>query len=243
MSQTVESILRELRRVADERERRRRDAALLRRVLEVKAYQQRRFCHTYADLLVHPRYTLASRFFLDELYGPMDFTQRDEQFARVVPALVRLFPQDIVDTVGTLAALHALSEQLDTQMAEHAADATLTQATYLSAWQATGRPLDREQQIVLTQRVGERLDRLTRNPVLRHTLRMMRGPAKASGLSDLQRFLERGFDTFKAMRGADEFMAMIGTRERQLAQALFEMPPPGNEAGSSASGLLPSDPS
>ncbi len=241
MSQTVESILRELRHVADERERRRQNTGLSLRVLAVKAYQQRRFCHTYADLLAHPRYTLASRFFLDELYGPMDFTQRDEQFARVVPALVRLFPQDIVDTVGTLAALHALSEQLDTQMAQHAADVTLTQASYAAAWQATGRPQDREQQILLTQRVGERLDRLTRNPLLRHTLKMMRGPAKASGLSDLQRFLERGFDTFKAMRGADAFMAMIGTRERQLAQALFQSTPPGGEPRPPTSDLLPTD--
>ena len=32
------------------------------------------------------RYAGAARFFLDELYGPGDFSQRDAQFARVVPA-------------------------------------------------------------------------------------------------------------------------------------------------------------
>lgn len=67
-------------------------------------------------MLESKRYGAASRFFLDELYGPIDFTQRDHQFARVVPALVKLFPWQIVDTVGALAALHALSEALDTQM-------------------------------------------------------------------------------------------------------------------------------
>lgn len=237
MSHTAASILHELGRVSAERERRRLDPFLAQRVTGVKAYQQRRFCFTYADLLRHPRYELAARFFLDELYGPVDFTQRDEQFARVVPALVRLFPSEIVDTVGTLAHLHALSEQLDTQMALHLGDEPVTQSDYAAAWRATGRPADREQQIVLTQRVGERLDRLTRNPVLRHTLKMMRGPAKASGLSDLQRFLERGFDTFKAMRGADEFMALIGQRERALAAALFQ--PPGAAHPGLASALPP----
>ncbi len=59
----------------------------------------------------------AARFFLDDLYGPEDFTRRDEQFARVVPGLVRLFPQEIVGTVISLGELHALSEQFDTAMA------------------------------------------------------------------------------------------------------------------------------
>ena len=66
------------------------------------------------------------------------------------------------------------------------------------------------------------LDRLTRNPLVRHSLRMMRGPARAAGLGELQRFLESGFDTFKAMHGARDFLAAIGARERALAQALFD---------------------
>ena len=49
----------------------------------------------------------------------------------------------------------------------------------------------------------------------------MRGPARAAGLADLQRSLETGFDTFKAMKGADEFIAFIAERERALAAALF----------------------
>ena len=54
--------------------------------------------------------------------------------------------------------------------------------------------------------VGVALDSYTRNPLLRHTLRLMRTPAQAAGLSALQTFLERGFDTFRAMKGADTFL-------------------------------------
>jgi hypothetical protein len=54
--------------------------------------------------------------------------------------------------------------------------------------------------------VGTALDRYTRNPLLRHSLRLMRGPAQAAGLGVLQAFLERGFDTFGEMRGATEFL-------------------------------------
>src|SRR5438093_189275 len=34
-------------------------------------------------------------------------------------------------------------------------------------------------------------------------------------------FLEAGFDTFRAMRGAASFLAMIGQRERALKDGLF----------------------
>lgn len=215
-------ILGHLQTVAAERERRRASPELDRRVVALKAYQQRRFAHTYADLLVTPRYGPAAKFFLEELYGPRDYSDRDAQFARVVPALVRLFPHETVDTVRTLAELHALSEVIDSIGASHLPSVEVTAADYVRAWQATGRPADRERQIALTLAVGESLDRLTRNALLRHTLRMMRAPARAAGLGELQHFLETGFDTFKAMRGAREFLDTIGARERRLATTLFE---------------------
>ena len=224
MSTPANAILGHLRTVAAERERRDASPELAVKVLALKRYQQNRFAKTYADLLVSPRYGQASHFFLEELYGPRDFSQRDAQFARVVPAIVRLFSDDIVGTVKTLAELHALSETLDSETASHLARSDVDAHTYIAAWQATGRAPDREHQIGLTLAVGESLEALTRNPLVRHSLRMMRGPARAAGLGDLQNFLETGFDAFKAMRGAREYLADIGQRERELARALFAAP-------------------
>lgn len=195
--------------------------SLAARVEAIKRYQQHRFELTYADLLAHHRYAGASRFFLDELYGPADFTQRDAQFARVVPGLVRLFPSEVVDTVQTLADLHALSERFDTLMARELASAAIDAQSYARAWQACDDAEGRERQIALLLRVGHDLDDLTRSALLRHSLRLLRAPARAAGLAALQSFLERGFDTFREMRGAEEFLALIGQRERELAAALF----------------------
>lgn len=235
------AILDELGRVDAERTRRRADPGLTQRVHALKAYQQRRFTHTYADLLASERYRAAARFFLDELYGPRDFTQRDAQFARVVPALVRLFPQDIINVVGTLARLHALSEQLDTRMAGHLPSAEVDAVRYAAAWQATGAPVQRTQQIELTLEVGTALDRLVRQPLLRQTLRLMRGPARLAGLAELQVFLERGFDTFRAMHGAEQFLDWVGQRERALVAALFSAVPAGSTGGEGLRELLPPD--
>ncbi|MBC7991969.1 MAG: hypothetical protein H7Z15_01825 [Rhizobacter sp.] len=222
MAATVQSILGHLDVVARERAARAVSSSLSAKVRAIKGFQQKRFSHTYADLLATARYAGAARFFLEELYGPGDFSQRDTEFARVVPALVRLFPRDVVETVDTLAQLHALSEQLDSAMAHELSQDEVDAGAYIAAWQATGQASQRELQIALTLSVGQSLDDLTRKPLLRHTLRMMRGPARAAGLSALQQFLESGFDTFLAMRGAKEFLSTVSAREHLLAASLFD---------------------
>jgi transcription elongation GreA/GreB family factor len=73
----------------------------------------------------------------------------------------------------------------------------------------------------LTIDLGRYLDHLTRKPLLRKSLRMMRGPASAAGLGELQSLLETGFDAFAVMRGAQEFLQIVETRERDLAERLF----------------------
>ena len=238
MPTVATSILQHLGTVGAERARRAGDPALAVAVQRVKAYQQRRFALTYADLLASARYRPAAQFFLDELYGPRDFTRRDTQFERVVPALAQLFPTPIVATVAVLAELHALSEQLDSALAARLdATAALDATTYAQAWQAGASAEQRERQVALTLAVGESLDRLTGNPLLQGSLFMMRGPALAAGLGDLQAFLEAGFDSFRAMHGAREFLDLVDTREHRLNRALFEAPL--GPAGADLLALLP----
>lgn len=227
----AQHILDGLQQVAEQRRLRRAAPGLEQTVHRLKQYQQARFERSYADLLASPRYSAAARFFLEELYGPNDFSLRDAQFARVVPALTRLFPREVVATVRELAELHAISERLDSEMGQHLLGAPrLTAALYQQAWQACGQAALRERQIALTVNIGRALDGYTRKPLLRQALRMMRGPASAAGLSELQHFLERGFDTFKAMQGAADFLDTVNRREQSLARALFGAAcPPGDD--------------
>lgn len=204
------------------RARRRDDPAWGQRIQALKQFQHARFARSYADLLADPGQRDAARFFLEELYGPHDFGDRDAQFARIVPALVRLFPAEIVATVRTLSDLHALSEQLDAAMVANLLDWRLTTSSYAQAWRATGQAAARQQQIDWMMQIGRALERYTRKPLLRHSLRLMRGPARAAGLAALQQFLERGFDTFRALGRPTEFLDLVAARERQIARWLFD---------------------
>ena len=237
MSDTTDAILANLKLVDAERGHRSADPVLGAKVVALKAFQQRRFSHTYADLLRTTRYGPAARFFLDELYGPGDFTRRDSQFARIVPGLV-LFPKELLATVGRLSELHGLSEELDTRMGATLGEPKVGPIDYLRAWQSVGRAADRQRQVVLTLAVAERLDRLTRKPLLRHALHLMRAPARAAGVGDLQRFLEIGFDTFREMNGAREFLAIIKEREENFAAVLFAADPADAGRGSAMERVL-----
>lgn len=222
MSESLQSIARGLEAVSALRAARERDTDLAARVQRIKAYQHRRFENDYSELLASPRYGVAARFFLDDLYGPADFSARDAQFGRIVPTLSRVLPDEVVRTVERLIDLHSLSEELDQQMAQAIGPEPVDDRVYRRAWRQVARRADRERQVRLTLAVGRALDAHTRNPLLGLTVRLMRRPAQLAGLAQLQSFLEAGFSAFVAMKGAQEFLDTIGDHEFALIAKLFD---------------------
>lgn len=197
-------------------------------VAEIKRLQARRFAATYADLLRAPAFEAPSRFFLEELYGDGDYAERDAQFARIAGTLQKVFPEPVVATAVALAELHAQTEQLDDAMGTAWLDTSASHGParrYLDAWRTVGQEPERRAQLRVVLLIGGDLARLTRTPGLRLLLKMMRGPATASGMGALQRFLEAGFDTFGGLarrRGAvEQFLGTIEARESELIDLLF----------------------
>ena len=82
-----------------------------------------------------------------------------------------------------------------------------------------------EAEIALVVEVGERLDQLVTKPLVFRMLKMMRGPARMAGMTDLQEFLEHGFEAFRAMGGAEHFLSTVAERERAIASRLFSSAP------------------
>ena len=224
MAGEIQSIRQHFETVSALRGARAVDARLGRRVAAVKRHQHERFGRDYASLMESPRYGAAARFFLEELYGPTDFADRDAQFGRVIPAMAHVLPSFVMHTIAQLTELHALSESLDQQMAQALASGEVDDRSYRAAWQAVGNREKREQQLTLLREIGGALDRHTRSSWLAATLKMMRGPAKAAGLAKLQSFLEGGLAAFSAMDGAEEFLGTITSNERRWIDQMFAHP-------------------
>lgn len=208
--------------------------ALRQSLLAVKQFQARRFAATYRDLLETEVFAAPTRFFLEELYGERDFSERDAQFARIAGALQTFFPTQVVETATALAQLHARTESLDFDMAMQCRSVLtvgdrrdgLSSAQYVQAWRQVENTDTRLEQLQSVLAIGRDLDRLTRTRGLRMSLRLMRGPAKAAGLNALQSFLETGFDTFAGMGRQEtaQFLAYIQQRESAWIQTLFNAP-------------------
>ena len=201
------------------------------RLKELKRWQSVRLKETYADLAAEPRYREATSFFLDDLYGPKDFSGRDQAMLRIVPVMRRLLPATAVETAALAIELEALSEDLDHRLAAALPEGPIDAESYAEAYRASSTRAERERQVELIVAVGTRLDALVRKPFVFSTLKLMRQPSRVAGLSDLQDFLERGFESFREMGGAKPFLETVRERETALLRSLFS----GEEALPSSS--------
>ncbi len=206
--------------VAAERQQAKRQPALLAARVALKRYQSARLAQTHADLLANPNTHDAAVFFLDELYGAHDLSQRDVDLERIIPTLQRMLSYESLHTITEAIVLDALSEQLDTAMARVLGE-RFDDANYQAAYRTATVRAERERQLALVQELGDSLCELVRIPLLSLTLTVMKGPARLAGLSDLHRFLERGFTTFKKMKKPAQFVQTIVTRERQVLAHLY----------------------
>lgn len=200
-------------------------AAFKKRLLALKHWQSERLGRTYTDLAAQPRYAPAVAFFLDDLYAAKDFASRDEGMVRIYPTMVRLLAASTVETVGLALELDVLAEEFD-QAVTHALPAgEITERGYCDAFRAAGHEAGRMRQVALVPEVGHRLDEVVKKPLVYSALKLLRGPAKLTGLGSMQSFLERGFTAFRHMGGADEFLATIERRETAVINRIFSSHP------------------
>ena len=198
----------------------------------LRHWQAQRLARTYADLAAVARYAPATAFFLSDIYGERDFSERDRAVERAFPVIRKTMPKAALAPIERAIELDQLSKTLDTALAgvladELADDDALSEAAYAHAYRLCDNRAQRMHQIELTVAVGSDLDRAVAKPLVRRLLILARSPARAAGFGALQDFLERGFDAFRHMGGAGEFLQTIKTRETAILERLFaERPQP-----------------
>lgn len=190
----------------------------------LRAFQAQRLEASFADVLADPEMHAAARFFLSDLYADRDFSARDRDIDRIMPVMVHLLPESLLRAARDAIELHVLSHVLDLRVAR-AMDAMrirrLDAERYGEAYRAAGLPLLRQRQIKQVLSVGHSLDAAVQRHGVRRILRASRFPARAAGLSELQGFLERGFDAFAKLDGADPFLKRIARGEAEISRRLF----------------------
>lgn len=192
----------------------------------LRQFQADRLKTTYADLAASARYGRVTQFFLSDIYGAKDFSQRDADAEEVYNAMRQYLPDRLLTTMGQAVTLNRLTQELDEKMLhvlcrELGMAGELTPEMYVAAYRLLDNYDERSHQIDLVLEIGRSVDHLTRIPMIGLILKAAGRPARRAGWAELHDFLERGFHTFKQMGGAAEFLSIVEQRERRILDQIF----------------------
>lgn len=190
----------------------------------LQGWQQDRIARTFDDLIQQDAYRPAVYFFLTELYGGLDFRDRDQDMARVMPVMKRFLPDRVLLTMSEAFELQAMSLEFDMEMAVYMADngiAQLDMEKYCETYRACSDKPGRERQIELIRKLAYDLEKLVNKPLVNTLVRLLRGPAHAAGFGKLQEFLEYGLASFRSLDDVRYFNETIYGREWASMEKLF----------------------
>lgn len=193
---------------------------------KIKEFQIAKLKITHHDFLTSPATKDATKFFLNELYNTKDLTERDKQAEKLIPFILKMFPTQTLEIIAKAFILDALTERLDTKMAQDIIKDVMTKRNmsedeYKQYYLKTSSQQDREQQISLVQDIGLELCKVVKIPLISQVLKAMRLPAKMAKLTEIHNFLEGGFNTFKNTHQPENFVKSIYQREIKILKEYY----------------------
>jgi hypothetical protein len=190
----------------------------------LQAWQQERMAQTFDDLLRQDAYRPAVKFFLRELYGGLDFRERDQDMNKVMPVMRHFLPDKVLSIISEAFELQAVSLGFDIEMAvymDRRGIDDLDMDRYCEVYRACSDKPGRERQILLIRKLGYDLEGLVNKPLVNILVRLLHGPAHAAGFGKLQEFLESGLGSFRALADVRYFNETIYEREWNAMEKLF----------------------
>ncbi|MEO1580327.1 MAG: hypothetical protein AAFR91_00680 [Pseudomonadota bacterium] len=186
------------------------------------------FLPKYDDLRSRPGYSEAIDYIISDMVGPT-IAARDAELAKVVPMMSRILPSGALEALATALELNATILRINLDIEALLRDgivggAAISEREYCAASREAATLDDCLRLIAMTRRAGESLERIVRIPMIGSTLRMMRGPARLVGVTDLHEFLVRGYTIFRAIDDVHEFLDTVEARMTAVFTRVFEAP-------------------
>jgi hypothetical protein len=202
------------------------DMELDARLALLRGWQSRRLAYTYAGLLEDEQYRAACQFFLDNIYAPRDFSQRDHDAEYLYTLLARYLPELMLQLLADTLRLNQLTNDLDQKLLHvlfddlHVTDRITPQA-YIAAYRMCNNYAERKNQIELLVRILDEATHGARRPIFALSLRLARIPAYHAGWFELYDFLEKGYMACKPMKNVDHFVSTIRQSEMDILEKIF----------------------
>lgn len=194
--------------------------------LALQKFQSARLRRDHADLAAEEQYYAIGNFFFEEMYGPRDFSSRDEQ-ARRLRQFVNVVPGLSLRDVEPALALLELSNQLDDEVAAQLAtlDAPLDfdEETYERAYYLADNYYQRVEQLELVRTALYNVFRTANKPFIQLTLERTSGFAERVGMAEIHRFLRKGHEAIQSVRDIYRFVETVYVREKERLDRIYDM--------------------
>jgi hypothetical protein len=193
--------------------------------IALQVFQSHRLRRDHADLSAEEQYHALGEFVFEELYGPHDFSARDDQ-ARRLHQFIHLIPGLGLRDVEQIFELLALTNQLDEAVAAWLAalDAPIDfdEALYERAYRLADNYPERVRQLELIRGALYNVHRLARRSLLGMAFRRTQSLANATGMADIHRFLYRGYEAILPVRDIHRFVETIVLREQDRLDRIYK---------------------
>ena len=195
-------------------------AGLIPTIRTVQAWQCKRLLVSHQGMYQQKRFRPAVEFFINELYGPNDFSQRDQDIARIVPKMSKFLPEKALCSLASALHLNTLSFELDFDLAKELVDTEINRDSYAKAYINCDNLANRQQQIDYIRTLGNDLADVVKMKGIASLLFISRKPAKMAGVLALHEFLEKGFKSFKNLGNVEDFIIPVVNKESEIMQQL-----------------------
>src|SRR5262245_12282549 len=190
----------------------------------LQVFQSYRLRRDHADLAAEAQYRALGKFVFEALYGPHDFSARDNQ-ARRLHQFIHLIPgvglRDIEQIFELLEVSNKLDDSVAAWLVTLGAPPDFDEALYERAYRLADNYAERMRQLELVRAVLYNVRQLARKPLLGATLRHTQSLAHAAGMSDIHRFLRLGYAAIQPVRDIHRFVETINLREQDRLDRIY----------------------
>jgi hypothetical protein len=193
--------------------------------IALQVFQSNRLRRDFNDLSAIPMYEPVGEFFFTELYGPHDFSQRDndarrlQHFLNIVPGVHLHDIEELLDLISTTAELDDGLTQL---LIDHEVPLTFDEQIYERLYREADNYDQRHRQLELIGSSLANVFRLSRSQLLGIGLEGSGLIARLAGFESGHTFLLKGYHALRNVTSIDHFATTIYNRELQRLNRIFE---------------------
>ena len=193
--------------------------------IALQVFQSHRLRRDYRDLSAIPMYEPVGEFFFPELYGPRDFSQRDndarrlQHFLHIVPG-VHL--RDIEELLELISITAELDDGLTDLLIDRGVPLTFDEQIYEQLYRESDNYEDRYRQLELISNSLDNVFRLSRSHLLGIALERSTVIARLAGFESGHTFLLKGYRALRNVTEIDHFATTIYNRELDRLNRIFD---------------------